>query len=346
MLLPTHEDSLRGVRALCGGEPLSSSIVQWLRRVDASVTNGYGPTETTVYASTHAIPAADTLPHERVPIGTPLANCSMHVLGAGLQLLPVGVAGELYVGGASLARGYLNQPAATAERFVANPYGGPGSRLYRTGDRARWRADGTLDFLGRVDHQVKIRGFRVESGEVEAALRTHPSVADAVVAIAQTAAEPRLVAYVTPAGGRTIDPAALRRHVTLALPQYMVPSTVVALEAFPLTKHGKVDRSALPSPEWQMTTASRAPSTPDEEALCRLFAEVLDLDAVGVDDSFFDLGGDSLVAVRLTNQLRATQGIWISISTVFDSPTVGELAPLLAAARRKAGVAATAIVTA
>ena len=329
--------AIAGVKKLlAGGDVLSAAHV---RRVIAArgsglLINGYGPTEGTTFSACFQVAAPDDL-HGSVPIGRPIWNTRVYVLDGGLQPVPAGVAGELYISGAGLARGYLGRSGLTAERFVADPFGPAGSRMYRSGDLARWRSDGVLDFLGRADAQVKLRGFRIEPGEIEAALLRHPGVAQAaVIAREDAAAGKRLIGYYVVAGGAALpDAAALRAHLSRSLPDYMVPSALVVLERLPLTPNGKLDRRALPLPEPALAGVARLPRTPQEELLCALFAEVLGLDRVGIDDDFFALGGHSLLATRLIGRIRATLDVELAIRTLFEAPTVAGLVPHLAAAQ-------------
>jgi amino acid adenylation domain-containing protein len=324
-------DELRQV--VCSGEALSGDDVArfYARHASAAVDNLYGPTEASIEVSAWrcARPGDGGAP----PIGTPISNVRLHVLDAALRPVPIGVAGELFIGGVGLARGYAGRAELTAERFVADPFAADGSRLYRTGDRARWRADGQVEYLGRLDAQVKVRGFRIEPGEVEAALTAHPAVASAVV----TAAEGRLVAYLVPVGLDTGIPQAgqLRGFLAGQLPDYMLPSVFVELTAIPLTPNGKVDRAALPAPDAtrpQLADAFAAPSTPAEELLAGIWAEVLGLERVGVYDDFFELGGHSLLATRVVSRIRAVFGVELPLANLFDYPTVAGLAASLAGA--------------
>ncbi|MGV4982339.1 amino acid adenylation domain-containing protein [Streptomyces sp. NRAIS4] len=290
----------------------------------------YGPTEITLGCTWHHFTEPGQVP-DNVPIGRPLDNTRVYVLDERLEPVPAGVPGELHIAGAGLARGYWAQPAATATRFTADPFaelfGEPGGRMYRTGDIARWSHDGVLEFLGRTDEQVKIRGFRIEPGEVETALAAHPDVTRAaVVARPDRFGGKALVAYLVPAEASTPDPAELRGRLEGQLPDYMVPSAFVVLDALPLTANGKLDRAALPEPEWARAGDSRLPRGPVEELLCTLFADVLGLERVGIDDNFFDLGGHSMLASRLAGRISSVMGTDISVRTVFEAPTVAALA--------------------
>ncbi|MFF9062343.1 amino acid adenylation domain-containing protein, partial [Streptomyces sp. NPDC014882] len=285
------------------------------------MVNAYGPTEATVCATMSAPLAGGGLP----PIGGPVVNARVYVLDSHLRPVPSGVAGELYIAGAGLARGYLGRPDLTADRFVADPFGAPGTRMYRSGDVVRWNHDDQLEFLGRVDHQVKVRGFRIELGEIESVLTALPQVAQAVVVVREEPGGPRrLVGYAVPAEGAAADPAELRSAVAHELPDHMVPSAVVVLDALPLTPNGKLDRAALPVPGTAADTG-RAAATERERILCELFAQVLGLPAVGAEKSFFDLGGDSIVSIQLVSRARA-RGLVITPREVFVHRTAAALA--------------------
>ncbi|MFJ3793087.1 amino acid adenylation domain-containing protein [Kitasatospora sp. NPDC090091] len=332
---PSHLALLSGLDRECspttelvvGGEQLLGEPLQEWRTAHpgVAVVNEYGPTEATVGCAVLRLEPGDPAPAGAVPIGRPTPNTRLYVLDAGLRPVPHGSAGELYIGGAQLARGYLGRPDLTAARFVADPFGAPGGRLYRTGDLARWGADGRLEYLGRIDDQVKVRGYRVELGEIEAALTADPELAQAVVVLREDAGRsPRLVGYLVPAEGLP-EVAAVRERLAAQVPEYMVPAAFVVLDELPLNANGKVDRRALPAPEYRAAQWS-GPSTPQEEILCGLFREVLGAEVVGVHDSFFDLGGDSILAMGLVNRIRSAFGVKPSIRTVLAAPTVAELA--------------------
>jgi hypothetical protein len=251
------------------------------------------------------------------------------VLDDMLRLVPPGVAGELYIAGTCLARGYLGQPGLTASRFIPCPFGPEGERMYRTGDVVRWTTEGEIAFIGRTDHQVKIRGIRVELAEVEAVVARHPLAGQVVVTAREDRpGDRRLVAYVVATDGQVPEVAALRAHAAASLPDYMVPSAFVLLDALPLNANGKADRSALPAPDYGATSAYVAPRTAAEEVLAGVWADVLGVERVGVEDDFFDLGGHSLLAVRLVSRVRAALGAVVSVRDIFVAPTVASMAAL------------------
>ncbi|WP_164014774.1 non-ribosomal peptide synthase/polyketide synthase [Pyxidicoccus trucidator] len=337
-LVAHQPEALAGVRQLlAGGDVLPPGAARERLARGGVLVNGYGPTEGTTFTCCHVMRTPEDV-GLTVPIGRPIANTRVYVLDARLQPVPLGVPGELYAGGDGVALGYLGRPELTAERFVPDPFGTePGARLYRTGDRVRWRADGTLEFLGRLDGQLKVRGYRIEPGEVETALRLHPSVRDAVVVAREDGANgKRLVAYVVPSTpGATPEPTALRDFLKQRLPEPMVPSAFVPLEALPLTRNGKVDRRALPAPDSTVTDAATAsaPRTATEELLADLWARLFGVERVGVEDDFFALGGHSLVATRLVAWVRDTFDVELPVRRVFEAPTVSSLAAALDALR-------------
>ncbi len=333
-MVDAHCESLNTVRQLItGGDVLSPEHVRRMREQHPQcvLINAYGPTENTTFTTCYPVPPAENIhsPLSSVPIGRPIANTEVYVLDDRLQPVPIGVPGELYIGGEGLARGYLNQPALTAERFIPHPFRS-GARLYRTGDWVRYLPDANLEFLGRRDQQVKVRGFRVELGEVEAALRGYPDIHEAVATVREdTPGDKRLVAYVV-----TDKPPPVsewRHFLQVRLPDYMVPSTFVALAALPLTANGKVDQSALPMPAVTRETAAVAPHTEDERRLADIFAEVLHLPQVGIYDNFFELGGHSLLATQAVSRIRDIMHAAVPLHVFFEAPTVAELAPRLGA---------------
>ncbi|MFC4855461.1 amino acid adenylation domain-containing protein [Actinophytocola glycyrrhizae] len=303
-----------------GGEATGPALWTALRAVpDIATYNLYGPTECTV-DTLHCALADSPDP----VVGRPIANTRAYVLDGARRLVPPGVVGELYFGGTPVARGYHERPALTAERFTDDLYGPPGARMYRTGDLGRWRPEGTLEFLGRADDQVKVRGFRIEPGEVESVLSAHPQVAQAAVVVRGG----RLVAYVV-AGEGTPEPAALRQYAAERMPDYLVPPAYVVVDRLPRTTNGKLDRAALPAPDPAALATGRPPRDRREKVLCGMFAELLGLDKVGIDDDFFSLGGHSLLVGRLIGRIRAEFGVRLGIRAVFEAPTVATLAPRL-----------------
>ncbi|WP_374025360.1 amino acid adenylation domain-containing protein [Mycobacterium sp. HNNTM2301] len=315
-------------RVPIGGEALPGEIADKFHATfDALLYNFYGPTETVVNCTSYPVEGAQGT--RVVPIGRPKINTQVHLLDNALRPVPAGVIGEIYIGGTHVAHGYHRRPGLTAERFVADPFT-PGGRLYRSGDLARRNADGDIEFVGRADEQVKIRGFRIELGEVAAAISVDPSVGQAVVlAMDLPRLGKSLVGYVTPAPGggpESVDVERIRTRVAAALPDYMTPAAYVALDEIPITAHGKIDRAALPQPQIAAAAAYRDPATPTERRIAALFSALLGHDRVGVDDSFFDLGGHSLVATRLVAAIRSDFGVEVGIRDVFELATVGALA--------------------
>jgi amino acid adenylation domain-containing protein len=342
-------EELRGLRQLLiGGEALSESHIRrgLAALEDVELINGYGPTEVTTFSCTHRIRSSAGEEWEQgVPIGKPINNTEAYVLDERQELVPVGVVGELYLGGEGLARGYVGAAELTSERFVPRPFSkDPGARLYRTGDLVRYRRDGELEFMGRVDEQLKIRGFRIEPGEVESVLREHEQVAEAVVLGRQEeSGEKRLVAYlVAAAGAAELSVTELRRYVEEKLPEYMMPAGFVYLAELPLNANGKVDRAMLPAPEWEQVRSGQeyvGPRTAVEEVLCGIWAEVLGVEQVGVYDNFFELGGHSLLATRINSRLRQAFGIELPLRELFESGSIARLAERVSEAQRVEQVA-------
>jgi len=322
-----HLEALRPIRwLLAGGDVLSPTHVRTALEglPETTLINGYGPTENTTFTSCHVLKLADT--RGAVPIGRPIANTRLLILDRRLRPVPAGVKGIAAAAGPGLARCYFQRPALTAESFVPDPVS-VGERLYLTGDLARHRADGTIEFLGRIDHQVKIRGFRIEPGEVEAALATLETVRTAAVMVRDDAPDggKRLVAYVVPAG-EGLDHRDLRRKLLARLPDYLVPSHFVTLDALPLNPSGKVNRQALPAPEARAGQVSRPPETPVEQLMAGIWAQILGVERIGVEDDFFEIGGHSLLATRVVSRVRESFGVELALQAIFETPTVSALA--------------------
>jgi acyl-coenzyme A synthetase/AMP-(fatty) acid ligase/aryl carrier-like protein len=318
---------------LCGGEAMSAALARRFKESlpNAILHNMYGPTEATIDVTSWpcASPVAN---NEVVPIGRPNANAVIYILDPYGEPVPQGAVGELYIGGVQVARGYLRRPELTEDKFLADPFSSePGARMYRTGDIGRWLADGNIEFLGRSDFQFKIRGFRIELGEIEASLKACPGVRDAVVTVREdTSGDKRLIAYYT--SNRKADPPLakrLRALISKTLPEFMVPAAYVLLDAMPLTAHGKLDRRALPAPTVEniATTAEYiAARTPLERELAAIWRESLELERVGIDENFFDIGGHSLSAMRMVVRIRSVLGIDVPIACLFQNPTIETLA--------------------
>jgi acyl-coenzyme A synthetase/AMP-(fatty) acid ligase len=329
LVIDERPQILTGVRyLLTGGEALSVRHVRLALATlpHTRLVNGYGPTEGTTFTCCYPIPSALPADLSSVPIGRPLPKTRVYVLDGQRQLLPMGVAGELYIGGDGLARGYWNCPELTAERFLPDPFAAdPDARMYRSGDLCRWLPDGNLEFLGRLDGQVKLRGFRVEPGEIETVLRSHAAVRQCAVVVRHEAGEMHLVAYVVP---QTTPPSSqeLRRYLADHLPEYMIPSAFVALDTLPLAGSGKVDRTALPAPPARSLGDFAAPVTPEEADIAAVWTSVLGRPRVGLDDNFFDLGGTSLALVQAHSRLTAELHLDLSVLDLFEHPTIRSLA--------------------
>ena len=324
LLTGQHFPELRTL--LSAGEELTSELLRGWLRDDLDIYNGYGPTEASIGATFMKLDHTTPLPP---PIGRPKPNYRAYILDSHLNPVPVGVTGELHIGGHGVARGYLNRPDLTRARFIADPFT-PGQRLYKTGDLARRRPDGTIAFVGRIDNQVKIRGLRIEPGEIETALLTHPHITAAVVTvISTTAGDKQLAAYLQPPPGTTPDPASIRAHLARTLPAYMIPAHLTTLDALPLTPHGKIDKTALPPPQPQPVAGQVGPATLIETMMVDLYATVLNADQVGATDNFFDLGGSSLLAMRLITMIDTELEVNVGAAAVFLAPTPRQLAALL-----------------
>lgn len=326
-LVTDYPERLIGLKVLVGGEALPSNLASRLKELNCHVTNLYGPTETTIWSTFMDMNEEES---GTPSIGRPIWNTEVYVLDAGLQPVPPGVVGELYIAGTGLANGYLGRPELTAERFVANPFGKLGTRMYRTGDLVKWRKDGSLDYVSRADHQIKIHGFRIELSEVETVLSQHPHVEQVVVIVREDRpGDKRLVAYIVPDADGNLDLAEIRTYAGGSLPGYMIPSAIMMMSELPLTPNGKINRKVLPAPDFNLLVSERVARNPQEEILCDLFAEVLSIARIGIDDNFFEIGGHSLLASRLMGRIRETLGVELGIGKLFESPTVAELAKQL-----------------
>ncbi|MGH7824892.1 MAG: amino acid adenylation domain-containing protein [Candidatus Binatia bacterium] len=331
-------------RLVVGGEACNWSLIETVHTLapDCVVLNHYGPTETTVGVIAHQVEKDQGIRSATVPLGRPMANTQIYILDSDFQTVPVGVSSEIYVGGAGLARGYLNRVELTAEKFIPDPFSGrPGARLYQTGDLARYLPDGNIEFLGRNDHQVKIRGFRIELGEIEAVLQQHPSIRQAMVLSREDASgDKRLVAYLVPDQDAPPSTRELDRFLKEKLPHYMAPSTFVLMRALPKTPHGKLDRGALPVPDQNGLKLEEnfvAPRTHVEESLAGIWADVLKLRRIGIHDNFFHLGGHSLSAIQVISRVRETFGVEIFLRALFEKPTLARFAEMIVEAKNRRG---------
>ncbi|MEM9272243.1 MAG: amino acid adenylation domain-containing protein [Cyanobacteria bacterium P01_F01_bin.143] len=361
MLLAAEWNSSQKLKILCGGEELPQELAEKLQQNASSLWNMYGPTEATIWSTVYEVTSQERSAKSSVPIGEAIANTQVYILDSYLQTVPIGVTGELYIGGAGLAQGYHNRPELTGEKFIPNPFlgGGAGERrsggaeenaplLYKTGDLARHNTDGNIEFLGRIDNQVKIRGFRIEIGEIEAAIATYPQVeSGVVVARSETEGSKYLAAYVT-SKGESVNRRQLRSFLQQKLPEYMIPGVFVVLETFPLTPNGKIDRRALPAPDLTQDRLEKfvAPRTPTEAAIAEIMGIVLQLDRIGIYDNFFELGGHSLLATQVISRLKRIFSVELPTRILFEAPTVAELeASVLAHRQGKAELSELVTIT-
>jgi acyl-coenzyme A synthetase/AMP-(fatty) acid ligase len=314
-----------------GGEATTRASFDFVQQVlqPPRIINGYGPTETVVTPLISKAYTDTRFESAYMPIGRPVGDRSAYILDGDLNLVPEGVAGELYLGGVGLARGYLNRGGLTAERFIADPFDQNGGRLYRTGDLARWRSDGQIEYLGRLDHQVKIRGFRIELGEIEAQLLLQPQIREAVVVAGEGPSGARLLAYVCPHAGMEVDTGLLREALGKALPDYMMPAAIVVLERLPLNPSGKVDRKALPEPEYGDAGKYEAPQGEVEVMLAGIWAEVLGIGRVGRNDNFFEVGGHSLAILQVQQKLQQALSIFLPLRLYFEKPLLADIAAVI-----------------
>ncbi len=332
------------LKILCGGEALPQDLAHSLLQRCGELWNMYGPTETTIWSAIHRVTSTEST----IAIGKPIDNTQIYILDSNLQLAPIGATGEIYIGGLGLARGYRNRPDLTSERFISNPFStAPNARIYRTGDAARFRRDGSIEYLGRLDTQVKVRGFRIELGEIEATLEKLPEVKQAVVIVREdTLGDQRITAYIA-TNGAEVSAANLRAFLQTQLPGYMIPAAFVTLENFPLTPNGKVDRKALPAPEgaFSLERSYIAPRTPEEIALAEIWAELLGISQVGAEDNFFELGGHSLLATQMISRVRDVLRVEVPLRTLFEAPTVATFAAAVVAIKEQPAEAKIAPIT-
>ncbi|WNN92284.1 non-ribosomal peptide synthetase [Gloeocapsopsis dulcis] len=333
LLLASGWNGNQQLKILCGGEALPGHLAHQLQQRCDSLWNMYGPTETTIWSAASLVKTVNNT----VPISQPIANTQLYILDQYHQLVPVGVAGELCIGGEGLARGYFQRPHLTAERFIPNPFSDKAERLYKTGDLARYLPNGEIEYIGRIDNQVKIRGFRIELGEIETVITQHPAVRETVVVVRSDLADSQtLVAYVVPQQEQTLTISELRSFLESKLPNYMIPTAFVTLEALPLTPNGKIDRKALPTPDTAQLTSSKyiSPTTPIEKLLGGIWAEILGIDKIGIHDNFFELGGHSLIATRVISQIRQTFQLELPLRSLFEKPNIAELATEIETAQK------------